>query len=55
MGANITNFTNKVFNSDSLFERFNIKNGLLGIKRDRFLLLLGHMTFGKTDNKTRNV
>jgi hypothetical protein len=41
--------------SDWLVERFDIKNRLLGIKRDRFLLLLGHMNVENTDDKTRNV
>jgi hypothetical protein len=34
---------------------YEVKNGLLGIERDAFLLLLGHMSLEETDNKTRNV
>jgi hypothetical protein len=34
---------------------FEIKNGLTGIKRERFLLLLGYAHFDVNDNKTRNV
>jgi hypothetical protein len=41
--------------SDSGIEWFDIENGLLGIERDTFLLLLGHMSFENTYNKTRNV
>jgi hypothetical protein len=36
-------------------ERFDIKNGLLGVKRDTFLLLLGYMIIENTNNKTQNV
>jgi hypothetical protein len=32
---------------------FEIKNGLLGVKRDRFVSLIGYVHFD--DNKTRNV
>jgi hypothetical protein len=42
-------------NANSIIDQYDIKNGLLGIKRDRFLLLIGHMTFENTDNKTRSV
>jgi hypothetical protein len=56
MGANIiSNFFNKNNKSDSLIKQFDVKNGLLGIKRDRFLLLIGHMSLENNDNKTRNV
>jgi hypothetical protein len=41
--------------SDSQIELFDIENGLLGIERDTFLLLLGHMTLENNDNKTQNV
>jgi hypothetical protein len=41
--------------SDSRIECFYIENGLLGIERDTFLLLLGHMSFENNDNKTQNV
>jgi hypothetical protein len=34
---------------------FEIDNGLLGIKRDSFLLLLAYMNFGNGEKKTRNV
>jgi hypothetical protein len=34
---------------------FEIRNGLLGVKRDRFLSLIGYMHFNKNDNKIRNV
>jgi hypothetical protein len=34
---------------------FEIRNGLLGIKRDVFLVLLGYSSFDCGDNKTRNV
>jgi hypothetical protein len=34
---------------------FEIRNGLLGVKRDIFLLLIGFMNFYHGDNKTRNV
>jgi hypothetical protein len=34
---------------------FEIENGLGGIKRDRFLLLIGYAHFSLNDNKTRNV
>jgi hypothetical protein len=56
MGANINvNFLNKSNESDSLVKQFDIENGLLGIERDTFLLLLGHMGLENTDKKTRNV
>jgi hypothetical protein len=32
-----------------------IRNGLMGVKRDIFLLLIGFMNFYHGDNKTRNV
>jgi hypothetical protein len=38
-----------------LYWSFEIENGLIGIKRDRFLLLLGFVHFDTNDNKTRNV
>jgi hypothetical protein len=41
--------------TDSIVEGFDIENGLLGIERDTFLLLVGHITFENTDIKTRNV
>jgi hypothetical protein len=44
-----------LYNDDSIFERYDVRNGLLGIKRDRFLLLIAHMSFESTDGKTRNV
>jgi hypothetical protein len=34
---------------------FEISNGLMGVKRDIFLLLIGFMNFYLGDNKTRNV
>jgi hypothetical protein len=34
---------------------FEITNGLLGIERDTFLLLIGYVHFDHNDNKTRNV
>jgi hypothetical protein len=34
---------------------FEIKNGLLGVKRDRFVSLIGYVHFDENDNKTRNV
>jgi hypothetical protein len=42
-------------NSNSVVDGYDVKNGLLGIKRDRFLLLIGHMSLESTDDKTRNV
>jgi hypothetical protein len=42
-------------NTNSVVDGYDVKNGLLGIKRDRYLLLIGHMSFENTDNKTRNV
>jgi hypothetical protein len=42
-------------NDNCIIEGYDIRNGLLGIKRDRFLLLIGHMSFESTDGKTRNV
>jgi hypothetical protein len=41
--------------TNSVIDGYDVKNGLLGIKRDRFLLLIGHMSLENTDNKTRNV
>jgi hypothetical protein len=43
MNVNINNSNTliEINKLDLLIERFDIKNGLLGIKRDRFLLLLG--------------
>jgi hypothetical protein len=41
--------------TDSIAKGFDIENGLLGVERDTFLLLVGHITFENTDNKTRNV
>jgi hypothetical protein len=38
-----------------LIEKFDVLNGLIGIKRDNFLLLIGYMNIGNNDNKTRNV
>jgi hypothetical protein len=35
--------------------KFEIKNGLLGVQRDIFLLLLGYMCFESEEKKTRNV
>jgi hypothetical protein len=35
--------------------KFEIKNGLLGIERDRFLLLLGYSNLIHSDIITRNV
>jgi hypothetical protein len=40
---------------ESSIENFDITNGLIGIKRDRFLLLIGYISLKKDDNKTRNV
>jgi hypothetical protein len=34
---------------------FEIRNGLLGMKRDKFLSLIGYVHFDKNNNKTRNV
>jgi hypothetical protein len=34
---------------------FEIKNGLLGVKRDRFVSLIGYVHFDEKDKKTRNV
>jgi hypothetical protein len=34
---------------------FEIKNGLLGVKRDRFVSLIGYVHFDENDNKTRSV
>jgi hypothetical protein len=42
-------------NTNSVIDGYDVKNGLLRIKRDRFLLLIGHMCLENTDNKTRNV
>jgi hypothetical protein len=42
-------------NTNSVVDGYDVKNGLLGIKRDRFLLLIGHMSLGNNDNETRNV
>jgi hypothetical protein len=42
-------------NTNSVVDGYDVKNGLLGIKRDRYLLLLGYMGLENTDNKTRNV
>jgi hypothetical protein len=53
--TNNKNWIIEINESDSLFEGFDIEDGLLGIKQDRFLLLLKHMYFESTDNKTRNV
>jgi predicted AAA+ superfamily ATPase len=57
MNADINNSNSiiEVNKSDLLIEQFDVKNGILGIKRDRFLLLLRHMSFENADNKTRNV
>jgi hypothetical protein len=56
MGANINgNFSNKNNKSNSLVKQFDVKNGLLGIKRDAFLLLLAYMVLESADSKTRNV
>jgi hypothetical protein len=55
VNINDNNSIIKIKKSDSLIECFDVENGLLGIERDTFLLLLGHMSFEKTDNKTRNV
>jgi hypothetical protein len=33
---------------------FEIRNGLLGVKRDRFLSLIGYMYFDKNQIKTMN-
>jgi hypothetical protein len=52
------NDNNSIFETertDSRIECFDIENGLLGIERDTFLLLLGHMGLENTDSKTRNV
>jgi hypothetical protein len=42
-------------NAICIIEGYDVKNGLLGIKRDRYLLLIGHMSLENNDNKTRNV
>jgi hypothetical protein len=42
-------------NTSCIIEGYDVKNGLLGIKRDRFLLLIGHMSLEDTDSKTRSV
>jgi hypothetical protein len=42
-------------NTNSVIDTYDAKNGLLGIKRDRYLLLIGHMSLENTDDKTRNV
>jgi hypothetical protein len=42
-------------NTNSVVDGYDIENGLLGIERDTFLLLLRHMGFENTYNKTRNV
>jgi hypothetical protein len=56
MGACISgNFLKENDESDSLIKEFDIENGFLGIKRDRFLLLIGHMSLENTDKKTRSV
>jgi hypothetical protein len=34
---------------------FEIRNGILGVNRDIFLLLLGYTSTERGDNKTRNV
>jgi hypothetical protein len=34
---------------------FEITNGLLGVERDTFLLLIGYVGLDYGDNKTRNV
>jgi hypothetical protein len=34
---------------------YEIKNGLLGVKRDRFVSLVGYIHFDKNNNKIRNV
>jgi hypothetical protein len=41
--------------TNSVIDGYDVKNGLLGIKRDRYLLLIGHMSLEGNDNKTRNV
>jgi hypothetical protein len=38
-----------------LIEKFDVLNGLIGIKRDNFLVLIGYMNIENNDNKTRNV
>jgi hypothetical protein len=35
--------------------KYEVVNGLLGVKRDTFLLLIGYMSLENNDNKTRNV
>jgi hypothetical protein len=42
-------------NTNSVIDGYDVENGLLGIERDTFLLLLGYMGFENTDNKTQNV
>jgi hypothetical protein len=57
MNVNIDNINSIVENneSDSLIQQFDIENGLLGIERDTFLLLLEYMSLEHTDKKTRDV
>jgi hypothetical protein len=45
----------EIKNTNCIVDGYDVKNGLLGIKRDRFLLLIGHMSLENNDNKTRNV
>jgi hypothetical protein len=42
-------------NTNFIVNGYDVENGLLGIKRDRYLLLIGHMSLENNDNKTRNV
>jgi hypothetical protein len=42
-------------NTNSVVDGYDVKNGLIGLKRDRFLLLLGHMGLENNDNKAKNV
>jgi hypothetical protein len=56
MSINVNNNSEiEVSKSDSLGKEYDYANGLLGMERDTFLLLLRHMSFENGDSKTRNV
>jgi hypothetical protein len=45
----------KIKRKSEIDSNIEIKNGLIGVNRDIFLLLIGFMNFYLGDNKTRNV
>jgi hypothetical protein len=46
---------NNLNKKSQMFSKFEIKNGLVGVNRDIFLLLLSYMCFENAVQKTRNV